>query len=537
LQGHPWFVPALLLILVGAFTKSAQFPFHFWLPAAMEAPSPVSAYLHSATMVKAGVYLLARFAPVFAGQELWYVLVCTTGALTMLVGAWNALGSSDLKQVLAHLTVSALGSFTLLCGIGTAAAIAALLVGVTAHALYKGSLFLIAGVIEHVTGTRDLQRLGGLRRGMPWTAAAAAMAAASLAGLPPLGGFVAKEALLDMALLAPRGAAPLAAATVIGAALSFAAALRVTYYPFFRRTAAQPAREPAGAMLWVPAVLAIAGPIMGLLPLGVHVGPPVALLSAVAVAGGAVCAWSFRHPSSWTAHPRVLPRVYERGLDALFRIASWQTRMLQRGSLPYYVATVCGAVFLLVGVAVWRSGTWSEIAVGQGVRLHEAALIGAGLLAAIAAARAPSYAPALLALSMVGIAVAALFALYGAPDLAMTQIAVDTMTVLLLFATLNRLPAFDRLSDRVHRRRHAALAATAGFLMTVLILVAAADPTTTPLARYFVESSHGLAGGRNVVNVILTDFRSLDTLGEVAVLAVAGLGVWSLLRLRPAGGE
>jgi multicomponent Na+:H+ antiporter subunit A len=456
----------------------------------------------------------------------------------MLVGAWNALGSSDLKQVLAHSTVSALGSLTLLCGIGTDAALIALMVGVTAHAFYKGSLFLIAGVLEHETGTRDLQRLGWLWRSMPATAAATVIASASMAGLPPLGGFLAKETVLDVVWIAPRGALLLIGVTVVSAALSFAAAFRVAYYPFFRRMTPPPvAHKPAGTMLWAPVALATAGLVMGLLPLGIHVGPPVLALSAAALTLGAVATWVLRSPSSWTARPRVFPRLYDAALDGLFRIASVQTRALQRGSLPFYVATVCGAVFLLVGIGAWRAGVWNQLAIGQSVHLHEAALTGAGLLAAIAAVRAQAYGPALLALGIVGIAVAGLFALYGAPDLAMTQIAVDTLTVLLLFSALNRLPAFHKLSDRIHRRRHAALAGAAGLLMTVLILVSAARPATTALASYFVGSSYSLAGGENVVNVILTDFRSLDTLGEVTVLAVAGLGVWALLRLRPAGGE
>jgi multicomponent Na+:H+ antiporter subunit A len=290
-------------------------------------------------------------------------------------------------------------------------------------------------------------------------------------------------------------------------------------------------------MLWGPAALAISGLLLGLLPLGYKTSGTALAFSVIALATGAGIALAFRRPQSWVPPKPVFPLLYERGMTGLFRIAAWQTRLLQRGSLPFYVGTVSATVFLLVAAAIWRAGILQPMGMGPGVRLHEMVLAGAGVLATWVAVRSTSYPQALLALGIIGVVVSVFYALYGAPDLAMTQIAVDTLTVLLLFAALDRLPAINRRSERLHRIRHGVIAGTAGLLMALLVVLAAAKPQTTALAAYFMDASEGLAGGRNVVNVILTDFRSLDTLGEVTVLGAAGLGVWALLRLRPAGGE
>ncbi|HSW49151.1 MAG TPA: putative monovalent cation/H+ antiporter subunit A [Bryobacteraceae bacterium] len=564
-KGHPLYIAFTVLILVGAFTKSAQVPFHFWLPAAMEAPAPVSAYLHAATMVKAGVYLLARLSPVIGGTDLWSVTVTAAGAITMLTGAVMAIYKSDLKQLLAYSTVSVLGILTFLVGLGTGYATEAMAVFLVAHCLYKGALFLVAGTVDHETGTRDVERLGGLWRSMPFTATAGVLASLSMAGLPPMFGFIGKEMLYEAGLRAPLHAVLLTKVLVVTAILLFAVAGAVGFRPFYGGSPSTPKHPHEGPpSLWLgPLLLASGGLLLGLAPaqmenavryvvLSVAPGQPAKvelslfhglntalLLSAASVLGGLAIHRARRRVIRLGGNlglGRWGPaRGYDAALASLGRLAAAQTRLLQSGYLRYYLLTVVGAAVALTGFALIRGGHVPRPPVFADVHWHEAALAAIILLSVLVAVRTASRLTAVAALGVVGTAIAVLFGLFGAPDLAMAQIAVETLIVVLLVLVLYHLPDFSRLTPRGGRRRDAVVAIAGGALMASLVLAAAAVPHSPGVAAYYLENSYPLAQGRNVVNVILIDFRALDTLGEITVVAVAGLGLFALLRLRPPG--
>jgi multicomponent Na+:H+ antiporter subunit A len=561
LRSHALYVPALLLILAGAFTKSAQFPFHFWLPAAMEAPTPVSAYLHSATMVKAGVYLLARLSPALGGTDVWVGTVSVVGGATMLVGGWLALAQSDLKRVLAYSTVSALGMLTLLLGLGGQLAVQAAMAFLLGHALYKGALFLVAGALDHETGTRDVDRLGGLGRAMPLTALAAGAAALSMAGLPPLFGFIAKELSYEATLDAP-GAGWVTAAAVAANVLLVAAAGLVGLRPFLGKAlpTPRPAHEAPPGLLLGPLALAGLGIAFGLWPgwvaewlvsaastsvLGQPAGTrlelwhgltPALALSAVTLAGGVgvyagrgllskAASWWQRAahwgPAGW----------YELALNGLNGLALGQTRLLQSGYLRYYLLITVAATVGLAGYALVGRGALEVAFNWSDLRFYEAGLAALILVAVLAAVLLQSRIAAIAALGVVGYGVALIFVLFGAPDLAMTQFLVETLTVILFVLVFYHLPESRLVSDRAARWRDAALALAAGALMTALVLVGTPE-NYPPISGYFVEYSVSQGHGRNVVNVILVDFRELDTLGEITVLAVAAVGVYALLKFR-----
>jgi multicomponent Na+:H+ antiporter subunit A len=565
-RAHAFYPGILVLVLLGAFTKSAQFPFHFWLPGAMEAPTPVSAYLHSATMVKAGIYLLARLNPVLGGTAGWEVAVTGFGLATMLVGGYLALYQKDLKRLLAYSTVSALGTITAALGLGSTRAIKAALVFLLAHALYKGALFMVAGNVDHETGTRDVDRLGGLRRQMKVSAVIAVMAALALAGLFPLS-FIGKEMLLEAVWDNQWARAIVTPAFVLGGALFVAVAIIVALRPFFgppKETPKVPHEAP-WPMLLGPFVLATLGFLFGvpLLPvrewvsrmlvspavasvLGIpepvklviwHGVNPALALSFVSIATGAVvyAFWSRLHHFTSRLDARIgwgPERIYQTGVAFLPTAAAGVSRVLQNGSLQSYIAVTVTAMTLLVGYTLFsygafRSPQWLEMPLW-----HELILAALVLLGALAAVLSQSRLGAIAALGVVGYCVALLFVMFGAPDLAMTQFLIETLTVILFVLVFHHLPGFTRRSARSTRVRDAVIALSAGALMTSLVLTAAAMHPTARLGTYFAEQSLPAAHGRNIVNVILVDFRGLDTLGEIVVLAVAGIGVYALLKLR-----
>nr|WP_322797617.1 putative monovalent cation/H+ antiporter subunit A [Thermoflexus sp.] len=567
LRASPYYLPALILILVGAFTKSAQVPFHFWLPNAMEAPTPVSAYLHSATMVKAGVYLLARLSPALGGTAAWQIGVTGGGLATMVLGAIMALGPSDLKRILAYSTVSTLGALTFLLGLGTPLAVKAAMTLLLAHALYKGALFLVAGAVDHETGTRDVWKLGGLGPSMPITATAAGMAALSMAGLPPSLGFISKELLYEAQLHALHLPALLAGAGVLASALLVAVAGVVGLRPFFghpvHRTghlhdpppslwlgplllggagiALAIAPDMAASPLTTAAVSAVLGkPTVVELRLWHGLNPSLALSALTVLAGaGLYAAQPFlldiaarARLKEWAARwgPQ---RGYERMLQGLNALATTQTRLLQSGFLRFYLMIIILTTIALVGstIAIREplSRWMGRIVDARPYELMIVVLMG---LATLMAVLTSSRLAAVAALGIVGYGVALLYMLFGAPDLAMTQFAVETLTVILLVLVVYRLPRFTRLSGRPARLRDAALALAAGGMMTALMLMVLSAPLKSKLAPFFAANSLTLAKGRNVVNVILVDFRALDTLGEITVLAVAAIGVYALLKLR-----
>ncbi len=566
-RDHALYLPILVLVLAGAFTKSAQVPFHFWLPTAMEAPTPVSAYLHSATMVKAGVYLLARLSPVLGGTDAWAVVVTSFGAATVVLGGVLALRQTDLKRILAYSTVSALGVLTALLGVATPEAAMAGMVFLLGHSLYKGALFLVAGAVDHETGARDVSRLGGLRSAMPQTAFAAGLAAFSMAGLPPALGFIGKESLYEAALHLPGGSLWFFGAAFVGSAALVGVAGIVGVGPFAGPPVATPrhAHEAPLGLRLGPWILAVLGLAAGIAPgaagqwlvapaassvLGDGVQIKLALWHGMTPALGAsvltiLCGVAIF--AARTVWPRLLAAFdragrwgpagwYDLGLAALNATARIQTRILQNGYLRVYLLTIIAVTVCLTGYAMVNRVDVPLPAAWPDARPHEWTVAAVLLLAALAAVRAPSRLAAVTALGAAGYSVAFVFILYGAPDLGMTQFAIETLTVILLVLVLYRLPRFARFSSTAARVRDAVFAGTAGALMTLLLLIATRAPLESRVGTYFSEASVPAAHGRNIVNVILVDFRALDTLGEITVLALAGIGVYALLRLRPKGG-
>lgn len=566
LREHPLYLPALLLVLAGAFTKSAQFPFHFWLPSAMEAPTPVSAFLHSATMVKAGVYLLARLSPALGGTEAWVGIVSTAGAVTFLVGAFTALQQSDLKKLLAYSTVSALGLLTWLLGWGEPLAVQACMVFLLAHALYKGALFMAAGTVDHETGCRDVTRLGGLFGKMPLSGTATLLAAASMAGLAPLFGFVAKEIFYEAAQASawPDGVAM--GVAMLGSVGGVAVAMMVAVEPFFGRRVETPkAPHEASLGLWLgPASLALLSLAFGLWPAGPQsllalaaeaaLGEAIVLklalwhgfnltltLSLATLALGAllyVARGPLRRGFAAAAGPLSYgpARAYGWALRALKGLAAGQTRLLQHGHLNLYLLVFLVAIIAMIAWPLLFQGEFRLRLPSSGLRFYEvvwAALIASG---AVIAVLTNSRMFAVVALGVVGYGIAFLYLLFGAPDLAMTQILVETLMLIVLLLGLYHLPGFAKYSRPASRLRDALLSLAAGALVTALVLTAQQSPHPDSLVRYFSGNSLPLGHGRNIVNVILVDFRALDTMGEITVLGIAALGVYALLKLRLKGG-
>jgi multicomponent Na+:H+ antiporter subunit A len=550
LAGDPAYGAVAALVLLAAFTKSAQFPFHFWLPNAMQAPTPVSAYLHAATMVKAGVYLIARATPLLGTTAAWTTTVAVVGAVTMLVGAYRAVLETDLKRVLAYSTISALGVLVLGLGIGTPAAVTASLVYLVAHAAYKGALFFVAGAVDHATSARDVTRLGGLGARMPATATAALLAAGSMAGAPLLFGFVAKELVYEAL-----GGAALAAA-VVASALLGAAGFIAGLGPFLGRGGAAGAVHEAPPALWAPAlVLGVAGLALGLFPalldaplalagaavLGrpapLHLAAwpeatPALALSLVTLAG-AVALFAGRATIRRVARPLAFDpdRGYAWMLARLDAVSGAIAPALQGASLRTYALVIVTTAVVLVGAGLATGRVLPARRLWTPIVAHEAVIVALVVAAAVSAVRATSAIPAVLSLGAVGYGIALLYALYGAPDLAMTQFAVETLTVVIFLLVFRQIGAFGDLSSRRVRARDAAVAATVGALITTLVLFIGASGTTSRLASYFAAVAPSLGHGRNVVNVILVDFRALDTLGEITVLVIVAVGVRALLTI------
>jgi multicomponent Na+:H+ antiporter subunit A len=556
LARHPLLPWAAALVAAGVLTKSAQFPFHGWLPRAMEAPTPVSAYLHAATMVKAGVYLALRLAPLLGGVAAFRWTLVVAGGASLLVGAARATLESDLKRVLAYSTIGALGFILLLTGVGTPAALHAALAYTLAHALYKGALFLVAGAVDHGAGTRDGDRLAGLRRAQPLTAAAAALAALSMAGAPGGFGFVAKEAAYAGTLHGHGPVIPVVA--VLGSALLVVSAAAAGWLPFWSRGTPPPGAHEVAPSLWAPPLaLAALGIVFGVAPAAADalLRPAAAGLAAAGAAPLALFhGWGTAAVSAGTlalgaalvvARPRLRAalgpagaRASQDGFGAFLRgvslVADRHTALLQTGSLRRYLGVTFAVTAALLAAGFVRAGALPAWRLGA-PRPPELVLGVVAVVAAVTAVRTRSRIAAITALGGVGFAIGMLFMLFGAPDLAMTQIAVETVTVMVFLLAFRHLPRFTRRSSRAAKGRDALLAAAVGAAMTALVLATSGTPPAAPISAYHLEHSVRAAHGSNVVNTILVDFRGLDTLGEVTVLTVAGFGIVALLKLRPRG--
>ncbi|GHC22700.1 putative monovalent cation/H+ antiporter subunit A [Aidingimonas halophila] len=559
LRQHELYLPMLLCLLGGAFTKSAQFPFHFWLPNAMAAPTPVSAYLHSATMVKAGIYLMARLHPALGGTESWTLILSLFGALTMVTGAFLALRHTGIKQVLAYSTVMALGTLTMLLGIGTQEALIAFATFLLAHSLYKGALFMVAGILDHETGTKDIAAMGGLRKAMPITMVCAVVAALSLGGIIPMLGFIGKELMLESVLHAERLNGLLLMMSLAAAIMTMAAAAIVALRPFFgswKDTPRSPHEGPV-SMLAGPATLATLSLLFGLLPSWVS---PLVMATASSVEGSAVdsylALWHgvnlplilslislavglliYRHWERWRDWQGRLDPILNRGPEACYFllmnlivvVSEWQTRMLQNGYIRnYLVMTLLVLVGLTSHALVYRHDLVLDVSLD--VRAHEALVAGLMVAGAVTACIMRSRLASVAAVGTMGFCIALTFVLFSAPDLGITQMLVETLTVILLILVLFRLPRFATLSTPLERVRDVVVALATGGLITVLILAVISGEQLPSISDYMVANSVPEGHGHNIVNVILVDFRALDTLGEIFVLALAAIGVYAMLR-------
>jgi len=551
---------ALVLVLVGAFTKSAQVPFHPWLPAAMAAPTPVSAYLHAAAMVKAGVYLVARFAPSFAEVAPWRPLVITVGVATMIVGGWRALRQTDLKRLLAFGTVSQLGFLFVLVGAGTREAALAGAAVLLAHGLFKACLFLTVGIIDHETGTRDLRVLSGLGRRLPVLAVSATLAAASMAAVPPMLGFISKEAAYEAFLQGGPGGYATLAGLFVGSVLTGAYSARFVWGAFATKPGCTdtPAHDPAPLFIGPVVLLAQLSLLLGLVPsladplvqayaaqyaaepepfhLALWHGPSAALLLSAMTLGGA--AWLFLGRDRFRAVQRrthvVLGRVdadrsYDAAVRGVDRIALRSTAVVQTGSLPVYLGMVLLTLVGVPGVALvaQTSVTGDLRAYDTPLQVVVAVVIA---VAAVATARAHRRFTAVLYLGAVGYGIAVLFVLQGGPDLALTQFLVETLTLVIFVFVLRRLPShFTRHRLKLSQTGRVAVALAVGAFVTTSVLVSTQARTGPAASQAYLDRAFPDGGGSNVVNVILVDFRGLDTLGEITVLAVAAMGIASLV--------
>ena len=573
LKAHALYVPILILILAGTFTKSAQFPFHFWLPNAMAAPTPVSAFLHSATMVKAGVYLMARLHPAMSGTEVWLWTLTIFGAVTAVAASIFALRQTDLKQALAYTSLMALGTLMLLLGNDSAYALTAFTTFLIVHSLYKAALFLVVGCIDHATGTRDADVLGGLGRIMPFTALAAGLAALSMAGFPPFLGFIGKELKYAGALGVASEPLFVVGAVLLANALMFAVAGIVAFRPFWRTTGGALPKTPHEApwpMLAGPVILAVLGTLFGIYPdllQSALVTPTVAslsgglteakelklwagvnmplILSIVTIAGGFALYAMHRPLRAWLADIDARTPSFDAGWDrflvGLKALASWQTQLLQSGVLRRYIYITFATVFVgLAGTMYLRGLGAIETDLSDATWYNMALIfliVGGAIVVMVTASRIA----AMAALGVVGIGVAMVFIVFSAPDVAITQLLVETLVVVLVAVALLRLPTLDP-GGRFWRPWDALLAVGMGVVTTLILLAVLAIPLDRRLTDYFEVTSWPEAFGRNIVNVILVDFRALDTFGEVAVVVIAALAAYALLRTtkkipRQAGGE
>jgi multicomponent K+:H+ antiporter subunit A len=564
IHASPLYLPMLVLVLLGAFTKSAQFPFQFWLPHAMAAPTPVSAYLHSATMVKAGVFLLARFYPVLSGSDAWFYGVTAVGFATFAFGAYTALFKHDLKGLLAYSTISHLGLITLLFGLQTPLSVVAAVFHIINHATFKASLFMAAGIVDHEAGTRDMRKLNGLWKYMPYTATLAMVAAASMAGVPLFNGFLSKEMFLAEAL-GLHGAGiwgvlvPIVA--VVASIFSVAYSVRFVDDVFFNGEPKDLHRTPHEPPRWmkIPVeVLVVICLAVGMAP-ALTVAPLLAvaaqatlggplpeyslaiwhgfnlplLMSMVAMLGGASVYYFLRHfydihryvSSPFTGH-----WLYHESLEKLLNLSVRGTRRLQNGSLQRYLACI---VAVTVVLAAWpffelgyRAGPSPTTAV-NGIAAVAWIVVVAASLATVLLHR--QRLTALIMVSTVGLVPTLVFVYLAAPDLALTQVSVEVVTIVLLLLALYRLPQQSPAeSGPVRKLRDAGLAIASGIGVTAIIYAVLTRPFRS-LSDYYLEKSVPDAGGTNVVNVILVDFRGFDTFGEIIVLAIAALGIVAML--------
>ncbi|WP_282155368.1 Na+/H+ antiporter subunit A [Cytobacillus gottheilii] len=598
IHGHELFFPLMILILIGAFTKSAQFPFSIWLPDAMEAPTPISAYLHSATMVKAGIYLVARFTPVFGGTAEWFWLVSGIGILTLLYGSINAVRQTDLKALLAYSTISQLGLIMSLLGIGSAIlyfgyndessvyAIASLaaVFHLVNHSTFKGSLFMVVGIIDHETGTRDIRKLGGLLSFMPISFTLAVIGSFAMAGLPPFNGFLSKEMFFTAVVNASQleifnmetiGVLfPVIAwiASVFTFVYSMILVFKTFGGKYKPKMLEKPAHEAPLGMLIPPAILAslvviffffpnvlanylLKPALASLLPEEVTAVDIEMKISAwhgwntelfmtigVVVIGSILYVLLKKWIGLYSVYPQsvTLNRLYDSGLAKMESGAKTITDQYMTGSLRAYMIYIFSLLIFVWGGALLLPGAFSiDVSNDAPVSFYEVGIMGSMLAAALTVLFAKSRLTAIIAVGALGYLVAIFFVLFRAPDLALTQLVVETVTTALFLLCFYHLPKFKKEKESKgipFKPLNLIISLGVGTVVTLFAISANSSRMFEPVSSYF-EDSYELAGARNIVNAILVDFRGLDTMLEIFVLTIVGLGVYTLIKLRLARRE
>ncbi len=561
IQNNALFPLVLFLIFGGAFTKSAQFPFHFWLPGAMQAPTPVSAYLHSATMVKAGIYVLARFSPVLNDGFLWNNTLMIVGGITMLYGAFHSILRTDMKGILAYSTISALGIIVFLLGIGNEYAFYGAVTFILVHALYKATLFLVTGIVDHAVHTRDISQISGLRKVMPLVFFASLIAALSSAGVPLTFGFISKDLIYEATMHFPDWALWVTGIAVLTNIFLACSGFMAGIKPFIGKLPEkhQNTHKPS-AFLWIPVViLSSLTLIFGFFPMladdGIlkfafdsvskipaelylkiwHGFNEILLLSGITIVLGLGLFLSKKHKSNASFIEKfnsVAPKTLVENLGERTRnFASRYTRFFHNGYLRNYLITIIIFTTLLVG---YRLFTTTPIEVNtkdlSGFRIYELTIFVMIIAAIYFTIVTKSRLTAIASLGIIGYCICLIFVFYGAPDLAMTQFTIDTLTVVLFVLVLFKLPPFLGYKSRAVKVRDTIVSVAFGGLMTLIALQALVSPATKETSKFYADNVYTLAKGKNVVNVILVDFRGFDTMIEGIVLSIAALGVYSLLK-------
>ncbi|MGG3624870.1 Na+/H+ antiporter subunit A [Bacillus gobiensis] len=590
IAAHPYALPALILILLGAFTKSAQFPFYIWLPDAMEAPTPVSAYLHSATMVKAGLYIVARFTPIFALTSEWMWIVTLTGLFTLFWGSFHAVKQTDLKGILAFSTVSQLGMIMSMLGAGSAAyhydqfeyysvAIVAAIFHLINHSTFKGSLFMAAGIIDHETGTRDIRKLGGLMTLMPITFTIALIGTFSMAGLPPFNGFLSKEMFftsmlhlseVDIFNFDMYGTLfPMLA--WIGSVFTFIYSIRLLFKTFLGKHQPEKlekaAHEAPLGMLISPVILAslaivifffpnliaytliepaVSAILPGLLKEGEHFAvhiswwhgfsPELRMTIAIVVLGIIAYATLPKWKRIYRAFPDRLSlnNAYDHLLAGLQKTSSKITKTYMTGFLRDYLNYIFVFFILMLGGTLIFTGSFAFQTKGlANIGVYEMILSLVMVISALTTILARSRLAAIIALGVVGYSLALFFVIFRAPDLALTQLIIETISVALFLLCFYHLPKL-RFKPKTTRFKltNLIISAGVGLVVTLIAIAAQSQRSSESIADFFIENSYKLAGGKNIVNVILVDFRGFDTLFEITVLVIAALGIYGLLNLQ-----
>ncbi|MCY7544484.1 Na+/H+ antiporter subunit A [Bacillus safensis] len=588
IMASPYFIPAMILILLGAFTKSAQFPFYIWLPDAMEAPTPVSSYLHSATMVKAGIYLVARFSPIFAISEVWFWTISIVGLVTLFWGSFHAVRQNDLKAILAYSTVSQLGMIMLMLGVGAAAihennpaffgaAVLAAIFHLINHATFKGSLFMAAGIIDHETGTRDIRKLGGLMTIMPITFTITLIGTFSMAGLPPFNGFLSKELFFtSMIRISDISFTDVSTWGAIFPALAWLASVFTFIYSMmllfktFRghlnidQLEKKPHEAPIGMLIppiilaalvvtffFFPNILAysvIEPAIAAIIPEAIETGsrfsvkieawhgfqPELYMTIGVVVLGtiGYLTLAKWRPMYNIFKEKWSFNALYDRSLIGLEKGSYRLTNSYMTGFLRDYLVYVFGFMIIVIGGVMFYQQAFSfQTDQAASIGTYEVILSLVMVAATIATVFASSRLTAIIALGVMGYTLSLFFVIFRAPDLALTQLIIETISVALFLLCFYHLPKLSlKQKTRRFKMTNFIISLGVGVVVTCLAFASTSQQSLDTISTYFIENSYKLAGGDNIVNVILVDFRGFDTLFEITVLAIAALGIYGLLK-------